>query len=79
MPTVLRIGRFRFLFYSNEGEEPPHIHVKAGGDEAKFWLAPVALESNYGFSGRELTEIEQLVRQHLNQLLEAWNEYFDHG
>ena len=27
MPTVLRIGPFRFHFYSDEGNEPPHIHV----------------------------------------------------
>jgi hypothetical protein len=32
----LRIGRFRYFFFSNEGREPPHIHVKAGDDEAKF-------------------------------------------
>ncbi len=28
MPTVLRVGRFRFYFFSNERQEPPHIHVK---------------------------------------------------
>jgi hypothetical protein len=75
MPTVLRVGRFRFFFYSNEGQEPPHIHVKAGGDEAKFWLDPIALTANYGFNGRELNEIEQLVEQHRVELLEAWNEH----
>ena len=76
MPTVLRIGRFRFFFYSNEGREPPHIHVKAGECEAKFWLDPIALASNYGFNGRELNEIEQLVEQHRTELLEAWDEHF---
>ena len=49
MPTVLRIGRFRFYFFSNEREEPPHIHVKAAQDQAKFWLNPIQLASNYGF------------------------------
>ncbi len=43
MPTVLRVGRYRFYFFSNENNEPPHIHVKAGDDEAKFWLDPVGL------------------------------------
>lgn len=38
MPTVLRVGRFRFHFYSNEGREPPHIHVRASEGECKFWL-----------------------------------------
>ena len=75
MPTVLRSGRYRFFFYSNEGNEPPHTHVKAGGDEAKFWLDPIALAANHGFNGRELGEIEQLIRQHQVELLEAWHEH----
>jgi hypothetical protein len=40
VPTVLRVGPYRFFFYSNEGSEPPHIHVEAGGKSAKFWLQP---------------------------------------
>jgi hypothetical protein len=67
MPTVLRIGRFRFYFFSNEREESAHIHVKAAEDEAKFWLDPVELAANYGFSSREQNE---------QFFLEAWNEHF---
>jgi hypothetical protein len=76
MPTVLRVGRYRFFFYSNEGAEPPHVHVQAGGDEAKFWLDPIALAVNYGFNGRELREIERLVEKHRDELTEAWDEFF---
>jgi hypothetical protein len=54
MPTVMRVGPYRFFFYSNEGNEPAHIHVTAGGNEAKFWLSPVSLASNRGFSARDL-------------------------
>lgn len=76
MPTVLRIGPFRFFFYSNENCEPPHIHVKAAGNEAKFWLHPVRLAFNYGYKGHELNEIERLVEENQELLLEAWNDYF---
>jgi Domain of unknown function (DUF4160) len=76
MPTVLRVGRFRFFFFSNEAQEPPHIHVKAAENEAKFWLEPIQLEFNYGFWGRELNIIERLIRENHGSLLEAWNEYF---
>lgn len=76
MPTVLRIGKYRLVFFSNEGVEPPHIHVKADRNEAKFWLEPVMLAANYGFRAHELTEIELIVREHRNQLLEAWYEHF---
>jgi hypothetical protein len=76
MPTVLRVGRFRFFFFSNEQQEPPHVHVKAAEDEAKFWLDPVQLVVNYGFNGRELNRIEKLIESYRDELLEAWNEHF---
>ncbi len=76
MPTVLRTGRYRFFFFSNEGNEPPHIHVKAGSEQAKFWLDPIELASTYGFNERELRDIERLIELHQEDLLEAWNEYF---
>ncbi len=76
MPTILRVGRYRFHFFSNEGQEPAHIHVKAGSDQAKFWLNPIELAANYGFRGHELSEIETIIKQHQTQLIGAWNEYF---
>jgi hypothetical protein len=36
MPVVLRIRGFKFYFYANEGDEPPHIHVDKGGATAKL-------------------------------------------
>lgn len=75
MPTVLRVGKYRFHFFSNEGNEPAHIHVKAGVDEAKFWLSPVTLAVNYGFKAHELNDIKRTIMKHQIELLEAWNEY----
>lgn len=49
MPTVLRIGPYRFHFYSRENDEPPHILVARNELEAKFWLQPISLVTNYGF------------------------------
>ena len=36
MPSVLRIGPYRFYFYPSDAPEPPHIHVKRDNAEAKF-------------------------------------------
>jgi hypothetical protein len=77
MPVVLRIGRFQFFFFSNEGREPPHIHVRASGDEAKFWLDPVQLAANYGFNASEINDIKLLVIEYQEDLVEAWHEHFD--
>ncbi len=62
MSTVIRIGHFRFHFYSDEGSEPPHIHVRSPDGECKFWLEPIIiLASNRGIPSHELREVERLV------------------
>ena len=40
------------------------------------WLEPIQLAVNYGFRGRDLTEIERLIQSHQAELLGAWNDYF---
>ncbi len=72
MPTVMRIGPYRFHFYSREGHEPPHIHVARDDFEAKFWLEPVALAANYGFRPAELRDIQRLVEEHRQKLTAAY-------
>jgi hypothetical protein len=57
LPTIARIGPFRFFFYSNEGNEPPHVHVQQESKVAKFWLSPVALAASGGFAAAELTAV----------------------
>jgi hypothetical protein len=76
MPTVLRIGPYRFFFYSNENNEPPHIHVENGEKVTKYWLETVELASSHGFRSHELTQVRALVIEHRDRFLEAWHEYF---
>ncbi len=78
MPTIRRIGPYRVYFYSHDMNEPPHVHVDRDDQSAKFWLRPVALARNLGFSARELLAIERIVAQHEGEFLEAWNDYFRH-
>ena len=75
MPTVLRIGPFRFHFYANEKGEPPHVHVDFEDGDVKFWLDPVALARNRGVPVSRLREIERLVREYRPLLLEKYNEF----
>jgi hypothetical protein len=76
MPTVRRAGPYRFFFFSNEGAEPPHIHVQRDAALAKLWLAPVALASSSGFSDRELHRIRRLVADNRTEFEEAWHDFF---
>jgi hypothetical protein len=78
MPTVLRSGPYRLYFYSHEPNEPPHVHIDRDDQSCKFWLEPVALARNLGYSAKELRDIEKLVIDNQLLLLEAWHEYFGH-
>jgi hypothetical protein len=78
MPTVLRTGPYRIYFYSHEPNEPPHVHVDRENQSCKFWLNPVSLARNLGFSARELRKIASVLEENEQHLLEAWYEYFGH-
>jgi hypothetical protein len=76
MPTVFRSGPYRFYFYSADRAEPPHVHVVSDDRIAKFWLDPIWLETNHGFSGPELNRIDGLIRDNAALLLKAWHDFF---
>lgn len=76
MSTVLHDGPYSFVFFSSDRGEPPHIHVKRDRQLAKFWLDPIELAKNRGFSDPELNDIQRLVEKHRPELWEAWNEHF---
>ena len=77
MPTVLRIGPFRFFFYAGDRDEPPHMHIERDRNTAKFWLEPVRLQNSGGFNGNDINRLQRLVEDNREDLLRSWNEYFN--
>ncbi len=78
MPTVFRVDGYRFFFFSNENEEPPHLHVEKAECYAKYWLHPdVELASSRHFRERDLTKIKKLIEEKQEWFLEEWNAYFE--
>ena len=75
MPTVLRLLGLRFHFYSDEGQEPAHIHVDSGDGECKFWLNPVRMASHRAMSASELRKAERLVYEYQTYFLEKYHEF----
>jgi hypothetical protein len=57
MPTVLCLGPYRFFFYGDDREEPPHVHVEREDHLAKFWLEPVRLQRSVGFGRVEIPAV----------------------
>jgi Domain of unknown function (DUF4160) len=79
MPTVLRIGPYRFHFYSDENSEPPHIHVRTPDGECKFWLETVRLARSRRVKPHELREIERLVYENHDLLLARYHDIHGQG
>jgi hypothetical protein len=76
MPTVLKVGPYRFFFYAGDRDEPPHIHIEREDKVAKFWLDPIRLQESGGFSRPEIGRLHKLMIEHQDSLREAWDEYF---
>ena len=76
MPTVLRPEAYRVFFYASDRGEPAHVHVERENCIAKIWLNPVRLADSGDFGRAEIRRIEQIVADHREELLEAWNDFF---
>lgn len=76
MPTILRVGPYRFFIYAGDRHEPLHIHVERDDKIAKFWLDPVRLQFSGGFNRVEIGRIEKIINKQHSKLVKAWNEYF---
>jgi hypothetical protein len=76
MPTIPDIpGPYRFFFYSFDCNEPMHVHVERDRESCKFWLEPLALAANRGFSAKELNRIRVLIADHLGVIRNAWSRH----
>ena len=76
-PTVLRVGPYRFYFYSGDGSEPRHVHIERDEKVAKFWLNPVRMQNSGGFRPAELRQIQCLIEENQTKLMESWDDYFN--
>src|SRR5438552_18009788 len=76
MPEILRVGGFRFFFFSREGHEPRHIHVEQAERYAKCWLEAIELAEARGFRGSELRKLHSIIEEHRDKFIVTWDEHF---
>ena len=79
MPKPLLKEGFSFYFWSEEGSEPPSAmrRMSKGDGLAKWWLVPtVHVEYSNGFKKQEQRRIRELIEEHHETLLKAWQKHF---
>ena len=78
MPTILYIDGWRFFFYSNERNEPIHIHCQKAEKECKYWLDRDNFDINEAFSYRMNNKDKRIVKKIIFEYFEliekAWDE-----
>lgn len=83
MPTVLMVRGWRVFFYSNEGNEPIHVHARKGDSECKLWLDVESYEVRtaweHRLSPKLRREIRKIVFDNFDLIVEEWNRHLgDH-
>lgn len=76
MPTILMKNGWRLFFYTNERNEPPHIHARKGDMECKYWLNADQFDIEEAYSYHvtlaEQRQIRRIIFDNFDYLLEEY-------
>jgi hypothetical protein len=79
MPTILVILGWRLFFYSNEGNEPIHVHCQKGEAEAKYWLDVSGFEvieaHSYNMSPADKRTVRKIIFEHFDYIVSQWSKF----
>jgi len=80
LPTVVFIKGWRLFFFSDEGNEPIHIHACKGEAECKYWLNTELFDIeeawSYNMTPRLRREVRRLILEHFDLIAEEWQNHF---
>lgn len=67
------IRGWRLFFYTNERNEPPHIHAQKGDTDCKFWLKTDVYDIEeayaYNLSPSSRRQIRKIIFENLDYLV----------
>lgn len=84
MPNLFTILGYKVYFWSNENDEPIHVHISKGipsKNAAKIWLTRnggCILESNpERIPRKDLSELLEIVQAQFFMICAAWKKHFN--
>jgi len=79
MPTILFVKGWRFFFYSNEKNEPIHIHCQKAEKECKYWLdkSNFALQEAYSYNmnNKDKRDVKKIIFEYFEFIEQEWNRF----
>jgi len=81
MPTILLIKGWRLFFYSNENNEPIHIHCRKANSECKFWIEKnnynLSLAYSFNCNQRDLRDLKKIIYNNFDYIVTEWYNYME--
>lgn len=84
MPKLFRIGSYLIYFWSNENNEPIHVHVGIGTpheNATKIWLTKsgqcVLAHNKSRISTKDLSEIMEIISAQFFLIVREWKRFFN--
>ena len=83
MPSIFSVGGYRVFFWSNENDEPVHVHIckgKPSPNATKVWLTSkgkcVVSNNNSRIPTTELNELLGIVSAQFFLICDEWKKHF---
>jgi hypothetical protein len=83
LPSLFQIGSYKVYFWSNENNEPIHVHIGKGKPSpysTKVWITStggcILAHNNGRIPKNELNELMNVVAAQYFLICHAWKEHF---
>lgn len=83
MPNYFTYAGYKLYFWSNEGDEPIHVHVTKGHPNpasTKFWIledGTLQMANNKAeLSKKDLKKITAFLEANIDEICDTWKDYF---
>ncbi len=84
MPSIFSSGGYTVFFWSNENDEPIHVHIAKGkpvANATKIWLLEkggcVLAHNDSRIPAKDLDKIMELISAHYFIICEKWKRFYN--
>ncbi len=83
MPSLFQIGGYKVFFWSNESDEPIHVHIGRGRPNShatKIWITSsggcIVANNNSKIPANDLNKLLEVISAQFFMICDAWKKHF---
>jgi len=84
LPKLFRVGQYIVFFWSNENDEPIHIHIAVGNptpNSTKIWITRnggcIIANNASRISQKDLTHLLKIIQTEHSTICNKWKTFFE--